>query len=164
MPSLVFPALVRAEILRQHADLRELLADLAVSAQGDQRDDRDAGRVGARADEAHSPKQPIDTLVRCLFIRMQSHLAYEDQALRPVLYFLDSFGPERVHELDEDHARQRSALTQLVDQLESGTSAALLAADLRALAADLLHDMDQEEERCLRTDLMASDYLTAERR
>jgi hypothetical protein len=35
---------------------------------------------------------------------------------------------------------------------------------LRGLALDLLRDMDEEEERCLRTDLMASDYLTAERR
>jgi hypothetical protein len=68
-----------------------------------------------------------------------------------------------VRALETEHARQRRELDALVARLCSG-DVEQIAGALRALAGDLLRDMDEEEQGCLRPGLMSDGHLTIERR
>ena len=46
-------------------------------------------------------------LVRDMRERFRAHLAFEEEALLPVLATLPSFGPTRVAAVSAEHARQR---------------------------------------------------------
>jgi hypothetical protein len=134
--SIFFPAAVRERVLAQHATLRELLRQaLEVTTHGLQGD-------GTGEDE-------LARLVHDLRARFRAHLSFEEQALAPVLSNLDDWGPERVDDLLEEHARQRAELDTLVEGLRNGWDAARLALTLRSLVTDLLLDMEHEERGCL---------------
>jgi hypothetical protein len=81
-----------------------------------------------------------------------------------VLWAIDGWGPERVEELRSEHARQRQALEAVVAGLGSGWSGHRLARELGRLAGDLLRDMDDEEQGCLRPGLLCDDHLDYQRR
>jgi hypothetical protein len=134
--SIFFPAAVRERVLDQHQALRELLrACLDATARGLQSEG--AGR------------EELSHLVHDLRARFRAHLAFEEQALAPVLSNLDLWGPERVEALLEEHTRQRAELETLVEGVSSGWDAARLALTLRSLVTDLLLDMEEEERGCL---------------
>lgn len=152
MPSLVFPSLVRNQVLEQHVELRALLERAIADATPERsaRQALDADRLGTTARE--------------LCARFRTHLAFEEETLVRVFAVLDAWGPERVRNLHDDHARQRHEFDALLGRFESGGDVELLALALRNLAADLLRDMEEEEEGCLRASLMSADSLTVERR
>ena len=77
---------------------------------------------------------------------------------------LDSWGPERIRELDTEHARQRQELEALRVRLDSEENVHRLSAAVSELADDLLKDMDAEEDGCLRASLLSAVSLTVERR
>jgi hypothetical protein len=143
MSSMVFPAQVRAEVLEQHAGLRELLGD-TVEELARQREtgERDPERLRAAGRE--------------LCARFHEHLLYEDEWLVPVLAVLDSWGPERVRELHTEHTRQRRTLGGLWMMFDFATDVEELATALRELAEDLLRDMDAEEAGCLAAEAMSA--------
>jgi hypothetical protein len=151
MATLVFPALVRSQVLEQHVELRALL-------------ERALGSAGP-ADAATGPAEmeSLATTTRELCARFRAHLAFEEEALKPVFAVIDGWGPERVRALETEHARQRRELDALVARLCSG-DVEQIAGALRALAGDLLRDMDEEEQGCLRPGLMSDGHLTIERR
>ena len=148
MATLVFPASVRDQVRKQHAALRVVLEDALATTAGST--DRDVKRFSAMA--------------RDLCERFCAHLAFEDEALPPVLAVLDSWGPERVMSMHEEHTRQRRVLDELRLMSEVGPSAQELTAALNKLAAVLLRDMDEEEESLLQSTAMAASFLTIERR
>jgi hypothetical protein len=152
MATLVFPALVRSQVLEQHAELRAVLA-----------------RALAAAGPAEAATRPPDmdslaTSARELCARFEAHLAFEEEALKPVFAVIDGWGPERVRDLETEHARQRRELDALVARFQSTGDVAQIAGALRALAGDLLRDMEAEEQGCLRAGLMSDGHLTIERR
>ncbi len=152
MTRLVFPSHVRERILEQHAELRTLLRGAMEYAER-----------GARTD------QELDAArLRAVFLelceRFRAHLVFESEALRPVFAVLDSWGPERIRELDLEHARQRLGLDALRARLESEESIHRVSAAISELADDLLKDMDEEEDGCLRASLLSAVSLTIERR
>jgi hypothetical protein len=148
---LVFPSTVRIQILAQHLELRELIdRTLAEMTASMRREELDRGQIGRFAREVHG--------------RFKEHLAFEEKALAPVLWVVDGWGPERVQDMRKEHARQRRELDTLIDGLNSGWDAERLARELRRLAADLLTDMDQEENGCLRESLLHDGVLDYERR
>lgn len=148
MATLVFPAMVRDQVRQQHTALRTMLNDARASTAASE--DRDLHRLAA--------------IARDLCEQFCAHLAFEDHALPPVLAVLDSWGPERVMSLHQEHTRQRRVLDELRLKLEAEPSVPDLTADLNQLAADLLRDMDEEEEGLLRSPAMAASFLTIQRR
>ena len=77
---------------------------------------------------------------------------------------LDGWGPERIRDLQEEHSRQRRDLDALLEGFETGADVECLASAIRTLAQDLLRDMADEEEGCLRASLLGADSLAIERR
>lgn len=144
---LVFPSMVRAEIVAQHEKLRGLARQTLAEISGRS---FDLGGLERRAREVHES--------------FREHLLFEEKALVPVLWAVDAWGPERVQDLRREHGRQRQELDAVIHGLESGWSGEYLASELARLTADLLRDMDEEEEGCLRASLLSDDHLTCERR
>jgi hypothetical protein len=135
--SVFFPAAVRDRILEQHVALRELLGQSLDAT--------------TRA-FAHDGPPGVDELARLtheLRARFWAHLAFEERTLLPILAQLDPWGPERVADLRDEHARQRAELDTLVEGIESAGDSERLALTLRSLATDLLIDMAEEERGCL---------------
>jgi uncharacterized coiled-coil protein SlyX len=152
MATLVFPALVRSQVLAQHVELRALL-------------ERALGSGGlADAATGQLDMDSLATSVRELCARFKAHLTFEEEALKPVFAVIDAWGPERVRDLETEHARQRRELDTLVARVQSGDDVEQMALALRGLAADLLRDMEEEEQGCLRASLMSAGHLTVERR
>jgi hypothetical protein len=134
--SIYFPAAVRDRVLEQHVALRELLRQaLDATTRGLQ-------PLGPGRDE-------LARVTHDLRARFRAHLAFEEQALVPVLGNLDAWGPERVEGLLQEHARQRAELEALVEGIGEDWDAQRLALALRSLVTDLLLDMDEEEEGVL---------------
>ncbi|MES1205823.1 MAG: hemerythrin domain-containing protein [Pseudomonadota bacterium] len=152
MSTLVFPSHVRERILEQHARLRTLLYGALEHA-----------KRGACNDQELDPAR-LRTVVVELCDEFRAHLAFESEALSPVFAVLDSWGPERIRELDTEHARQRRQLDVLRARLESEETVHHLSAAIIELADDLLKDMDAEEDGCLRASLLSAVCLTVERR
>jgi Hemerythrin HHE cation binding domain len=152
MSSLVFPSLVRSQVLEQHVELRALLERVIADATPET-------SASKNLDTAR-----LETTARALCERFRTYLTFEDQALTPVLAVLDAWGPERVRALHDEHRRQRHEFDTFLGRFESGDDVEQQALALRELAAALLHDMAEEEEGCLRASLMSADSLTFERR
>ena len=146
MPMMVFPAAVRDQVRAQHNELRGLLSKAATLA-NDTSGPAESDLVGA---------------ARALHLQFRAHLAFEDEALKPVLAVLDSWGPERVRNMHEEHVRQRRRVDDLIAMCEAGNGSTELAVALGALARDLLDDMADEESGCLGTVAMSSECLMIE--
>ena len=152
MATLVFPTHVREQILEQHAGLRVLLRGATDHAKPKRSRDGERDAVRLRA------------IVSELSEQFRAHLVFEADALRPVFAVLDSWGPERIRELDTEHARQRQEFDALRARLESEENIDTLSAAVSTLADDLLKDMEAEEDGCLRANLLSAVSLTVKRR
>jgi hypothetical protein len=141
----VYPALVRRQVLGQHAELRAFLV-------------RVLGETRAPPEDSASRAQ-LGSTVRTLRERFKAHLAFEDEALLPVLAVVPSFGPARVKEKVAEHARQRRDLDTLVAGLDSGWGMERLALVTRSLVMDLILDMAEEERLCLHGTELGDDVL-----
>jgi uncharacterized coiled-coil protein SlyX len=153
MATLVFPTHVREQILEQHAGLRVLLRGAM---------DHAADREGSSDDEPGAVR--LRAILSELCEQFRAHLVFESDALKPVFAVLDSWGPERIRELDIEHARQRQELDALRARLVSEKNIHRLSAAISGLADDLLNDMDAEEDGCLRASLLSAVSLTVQRR
>lgn len=102
----MLPSEVRARVLKDHAALRVLIADVRRAAE---RVRDDAGGREAFVEAAH-------TLLRAL----REHLALEDEILLPTLRTIDAWGPERAKRLETEHAHQREVLEMTERELDVG--------------------------------------------
>jgi hypothetical protein len=149
MASFVFPSKVRDEVLAQHAELRELLGATV-------------GELVRQSETGGADPERLRAMGRELCARFHEHLLYEDEELVPVLAALDTWGPERVRALHEEHARQRRTLGALWMTFDFATDLDQLGAALRVLAEDMLRDMNDEEEGCLSADALTAALLQVE--
>jgi hypothetical protein len=138
--------MVRDDIRGQHADLRMRLDELA----------EEAGLW--RSGEAGSDDR-LRALGRDLCARFNAHLEFEEEELVPVLAALDSWGPERVRELQSAHARQRRKLANLSTRLAFEPDPDELERALADLADDMSTDMESEEEGLLMQAALAAPLL-----
>jgi hypothetical protein len=146
MAALLFPSMVRDDILEQHADLRVRLDELAEE-------------VGLwRSGESGSDDR-FRALGRDLCARFSAHLEFEDEELVPVLALLDSWGPERVRELQITHGRQRRKVEALSTRLEFEPDPDEIERALADLAEDMSKDMESEERGLLSQAAMAAPLL-----
>jgi hypothetical protein len=144
MATLLFPSMVRDEVLVQHEGLRARLREMAEEIAAS---DLDPGIRDER----------LRSLGRDLCERFDAHMRFEEEALVPVLAALDSWGPERVRDVHVAHARQRRKLQLLWTRLEAGEEDVELA--LADLAEDMVSDMEAEEGSCLAEAQMAMGLL-----
>jgi len=152
MASLVFPTLVREQILEQHGELRTLVRRAIEHA------------VPDRADGPEPDPTELRAVVVELCERVRAHLVFEADALRPVFAVLDSWGPERIRDLNTEHIRQGQDLDALLAKVDAQENIHQLSVAVSMLGADLLKDMDAEEDGCLRASLLSAVSLTIERR
>lgn len=150
----LLPSQVRARVLKDHAALRLLIADVRRAAQrarqgGSERGDSEQA---AFVDAAH-------TLLRAL----REHLALEDEILLPTLRTIDAWGPERAKRLETEHAHQREVLEMTETQLDDperpiGETVARMEQFVDRLEKDMMleekTDLDEEllREFPIRTD------------
>jgi hypothetical protein len=145
MSTLVFPSMVRDQVLEQHGVLRGLLEEAA--------EELDRPRSSGRDDTK------LRAIGRALCDRFADHLLFEERELVPVLATLDSWGPERVRDIHVAHARQRRKLEVLWERLDVEPDAEDVAEALTDLADDMLRDMEAEEAGCLSAEAMSSSLL-----
>jgi hypothetical protein len=143
--SLLFPATVRRQVLEQHATLRTLL--------------QEALEQTTRCLQHQLPNLHLTASAKELHRRFHAHLTFEERALAPILAVMDLWGPERVAELLAEHGRQRAELDILVEGIEGDCEMEPLALTLRSLAADLLRDMDEEEQGCLAAEQLREEII-----
>jgi hypothetical protein len=137
------PSAVRVQVLDQHRELRRLITRIV-----------DATAPGR-------PREPLMGLLRDLRARLFQHLAFEEQTLTSALAEADAWGPQRVRDMLDEHARQRAEVEVIVQGIETWDAEGLnLAA--RTLAADLIHDMDAEERGPLSPDLLRDDVVNVD--
>jgi iron-sulfur cluster repair protein YtfE (RIC family) len=94
-------------ISAEHSALRASLADLVRTC-------RDALH-----DEKLRPA--VVRKLRDVISAIQEHLAYEEQALFPLLRTSDAWGPVRVEALGQEHEAQRQTLVALGEDAADGT-------------------------------------------
>lgn len=141
------PGQVRILILEDHARLRALFREL----------DQVAARVLLGEGEQTLRLRALAEGLRERFLR---HLDLEDRVLVPAIRQVDARGPERAARIAAEHRDQRARLARLLEELcDPRRTAAELAAELRALVAELLDDMVREEDTVLREDLLRDDVV-----
>jgi hypothetical protein len=137
---------LRDAILSRHDVLRDLVAETV-----------------ARTEARELAETDLDTLrarVRRLYQTVESYLAFEERALPPALRDLIGLGALVQEQIEEDHRKLRGDLATAQSALEPQTLSWFeLASDLRAFAAELLRDLDREDEALLNAqlDALASD-------
>jgi hypothetical protein len=93
---------------------------------------------------------------RQLYVTLEEHMSFEERTLPVALRDVIGLGSVLQARIAEDHGRQRQKLAVALGALETDTlSWRQLADDLRLFAADLLLDMEKEEECLLDADVDA---------
>lgn len=146
------PSQVRRRVLEDHANLRNLLAEL-----------------DALARETLSGEQllgPLRERAEALLARLAEHMRWEDRYLSQALCEADAWGRERAGVLEREHREQRAFLRDAVERLrDEERPAPMLARELADLVERLRRDMQEEEqdlldERVLRDDVVGVDVET----
>jgi hypothetical protein len=132
----------RDEILAQHGELRNLLAEVAALAD----------RAEAAAEELEALRHGASALYEALAV----HMTFEDQVLPAALREVLGWGAVLRQRIEEDHVRQRESLARAISAIgPDGLRGAALIEDVRAFADALVIDMEIEERELLTADLDA---------
>lgn len=139
------PSEIRAIILGEHAELRELLHEIEALL------DRSARDAAAR-------RALPEHLARFneLFLR---HIAHEEEILGPVLADIDNWGPIRIEQMDAEHAEQRAQIHRL-SALEPAPASSAYVDEVRGFVRAVLVDMDAEERECLSPNVLRDDTIS----
>jgi S-formylglutathione hydrolase FrmB len=131
---------LRDAIFARHDALRGMVAENVGKADREATSEADVASLRAGA--------------RSFYRTVEDYLAFEDEALPPALRDVIGWGTVLLEQIEEDHRRQREALATVVSALEPGAHSWFeVASDLRAFAADLLRDLEREDEALLNAQL-----------
>lgn len=140
---------VRQRVLAEHALLRGLLEALAV-----------ATRLAA-SDEKQRPN--VRGLLAHVRSEVERHLAYEDEALVPILRDADAWGAVRVELMTKEHEQQRILVCALVEDAEDGVRRIdELCEEISWFVQSFLEDMAREEQRILTPDALGEEIVPIE--
>jgi iron-sulfur cluster repair protein YtfE (RIC family) len=148
------PSEIRARVLADHENLRASLVDLEALAFAVERPRPGRTRVSKLRTESEAF---LDRLAR--------HMRWEEAYMIPALFEADSWGPQRVERLIEDHREQRELLALILDRVrDANRPDAVVARDIRALVGLLREDMREEDaefldDRVLRDDIVGIDVV-----
>jgi hemerythrin-like domain-containing protein len=143
------PARVRKRVLDDHAALRVTVEEVESVARrvlgGSGAAHRELGRVGERLLES-----------------LESHIAWRDHHLLPVLRGAAGWSEEREAQMRRGQREQRQVLRYLLDRLHDRQRPHhLLARNLLDFSALLRNDMAEEEQALLESDAQQDDVLGA---
>ena len=138
------PSEVRARVLAEHAELREMLANVGLMVE-----QLDQGRL-PDSDDLFGLAKKIREL-------LEEHMATEERWLVPSLLQTD-WGEIRANRILEEHATQRIALERL-EGFEEERNARKLGRELMAISALLIEEMQQEETECLGAEVLGDASL-----
>ena len=138
------PGEIREHILRDHVRLRALLQDIRMLTHSAEKDSAVSDTL------RHSLMEFIEVFFR--------HLESEESLLPDVVEGADSWGPERLAHMSEEHSAQRAALRELSYRAQKEPPQAL-AADANALVDTILRDMSAEERDLLGEDVLRDDIV-----
>jgi hypothetical protein len=127
----------RRQILLQHATLR---GHLFIAL--------DHARAAARGDASRAGELPGAIIL--LLAELESHMAYEESALLPVLVHSGAEGREKAASIEWEHRRQRQEFATMLDLARGKVDNTDLALTLQSLVADVLMDMVDEEDKLAR--------------
>lgn len=139
----MYPSEIRKTVLDQHASLRVLLAEA----------DQLAGRITERG-----ATQELRQVLERLLGQFELHMAFEEGVVAPALQDADAWGPERVAQLRDEHARQRHLIEQARSSLFG--RAEDVPGLVNALCSWMREDMEDEERTMLDPDLLRDDLVT----
>jgi iron-sulfur cluster repair protein YtfE (RIC family) len=105
---------LQARSLEQHDELRRLFRTAAVLA-----------GAAARGDQACQAELP--RLLDVLLGKLETHLAFEERTLIPLLAAGDASAQEHALALIDEHQEQRAELRRLLEQSRTSTSASAVA-------------------------------------
>lgn len=143
----LLPSEVRARVLAQHQFLRgelNTIRELAKRIDG-KRDAMGVAELKARISE--------------FLGRLEQHMSYEEQVLKPVLLEVDPARPALVECMHEDHLEQRREFRRFIAEL-GNLHAERLGERVRELARHLLLDMDNEDRVLLNPDVLRDDAIS----
>jgi iron-sulfur cluster repair protein YtfE (RIC family) len=142
-------AAARRGILWQHERIRALLEHARAAAEV------------RLEDESRSP-EAVRSAICDLCSTMELHLRFEETVLLPLLNEDLPAGPQRAHELIDEHTRQRTMLAALHQEASEHPELPMLATKLAFLASWLLADMAEEERGLLNADVARDDVRVVE--
>lgn len=133
---------IRARILADHDEIRDVLDEIDRLRQRFEQDGSDVGeeirRVGVGLIEVFAV-----------------HLDLEESLLLPVLQTVPERGEQMAARLAHEHKEQRELLDYLMNRLEQSTRpTTLITRELGAFASYVRADMDHEESTILRENLL----------
>jgi len=141
------PSQIRAELLEQHAELREMVDTTR--------------RYADRACKGEPVGEDLVTAIRLLADAVQRHNVREEELLRDVIASVDAWGQARAELMTAEHVREHEefhgALLGIIH-----TPSEFAGGGTRLLLDRLLDHMAHEElaflnERVLRDDMVATD-------
>jgi hypothetical protein len=142
------PSKVRALLLVQHEELRELVLE--------------ADRLARHVQEGQMLHlESMRAAALLVATALSAHIDAEEGLALPLLRDIDAWGPVRAQNMMEEHEAQRAAVAVL-RQLEERGDCAELARGLRALVQTLLCDMRREESELLGKDLLRDDVVAVD--
>ena len=131
---------IRSEIIRQHAELRELIKEIEPLAK----------RFEQSAGDASSIENQLLKLGSALYEKFDAHLESEEGLLEPVLRKTGPEGERLAHRLRDEHREQRELLRYLIGRLEQHPEPTILIArEIQNFAGYLQVEMAHEEKTML---------------
>ena len=126
---------IRAQILRQHVEIRARL--------------RGIERLAQACHDADARRHLLVSLGHFASV-FEEHLCFEERELAPLIRGVDAWGAERAAAIDGEHLEQRRRITTAVAFAEDGdVRRHELEGEVHWLAETLLADMAEEEATLL---------------
>jgi hypothetical protein len=136
------PSEIRRELLRDHLQIRKLLANLVHLAERIVSGEGDPARLRGMADQLRQ--------------LLREHNDAEEQHLEAYLVGLDAWGPIRVEQMLKEHAAEHVEMREALQ----GREGRALALAVPALAGQLRRHMLEEEQTFLHVDVLRDSLVT----
>lgn len=137
-------------LLEQHHQLRGYLAAI----------DEEARLVARRKTPQGCVR--LRKLIAEMRRKLVLHVSVERDALVPLLYDIDAWGPERLRRLKREHDIEHELLESSVQQTASTVAPKALAAAARRLTREIAAHMDIEERDFLNRSVLNDDMARVE--
>jgi hypothetical protein len=141
---MTFNSDVRRELMRQHDQLRHLLAACQASS--------------ASASDLDSLVERVHALATAF----EAHNTYEEAELRSLLLEADAFGEVRVQQMLADHVAEHATLRTTLSAAAAATTLAEAARHVGAAATMLRDHLAAEEKQFLNPRVLRDDVVVAD--
>ncbi len=138
---------LREQLLQQHANLRELVGEVAAQNERSQDDSGD---------------EQLRRSLGKLTAALSEHNRFEEASLRGLIVKLDAWGKERESLMDSRHHDEHRLALEALEQSFGTKQRPERMASLRKLLDSLLEHMKHEEREVLHPNVLRDDVITAD--